>query len=131
MSLYLEGVVWELIRVCGFAVIIQRVCEKFFRAQSVNLCYIFMDRIDTYCNVHVLLHIIMYSPSLSLSPLSLSLSSGLCWFPGPVGFDWYIHAWEGTHTQDIINTNIQSSFVAEDTSAHHWKKIWTILYLLF
>ena len=32
-----------------------------------------MDRIDTYCNVHVLLHIVMYSPSLSLSSLSLSL----------------------------------------------------------
>ena len=50
--------------------------------------------------------------SLSPSPF---LSSGLCWFPGPVGFDWYIHAWEDTHTQDIINTNIQSSLVAEDT----------------
>ena len=87
-----------------------------------------MDRIDTYCNVHVLLHIVMYSPLLSLSPLSLSLSlsTGLCWFPGPVGFDWYIHAWEGTHTQDIISTNIQGSLVAEDTSAHHWKKIWTM-----
>ena len=33
-----------------------------------------MDRIDTYCNVHVLLHIIMYSPSLSPFLLSLSLS---------------------------------------------------------
>ena len=84
-----------------------------------------MDRIDTYCNVHVLLHIVMYSPSLSLSPLSLSLSlsSGLFWFPGPVGFDWYIHAWEDTHTKDIINTNIQSSLVVENTSAHHWKMI--------
>ena len=68
---------------------------------------------------------------LPLSTFLLSPSPGLCWFPGPVGFDWYIHAWEDTHTQDIINTNIQSSLVAEDTSAHHWKKIWTILYLLF
>ena len=58
------------------------------------------------------------SPSLSLSLsllLSLSPSPGLCRFPGPVGFDWYIHAWEDTHTKDIINTNIQSSLVAEDT----------------
>ena len=40
----------------------------------MNLCYVFMDCVDTYCNVHVLLHIVMYSPSLSLSPLSLFFS---------------------------------------------------------
>ena len=38
VSRYLVGVFWELIRGCGFTVVILRVCEKFFRAQSVNLC---------------------------------------------------------------------------------------------
>ena len=37
VSRYLLGVVWELIRGCGFTVIILRVSE-IPRAQSVNLC---------------------------------------------------------------------------------------------
>ena len=97
-----------------------------------------MDRVDTYCNVHVLLHIVMYSPSLSLSPLSLSpflLSLSLQVYVGfQVQLDLtgiFMHGKIPTLKIIIINTNIQSSLVAEDTSAHHWKNIWTILYLLF
>ena len=46
------------------------------------------------------------------------MSTGICRVPGATGPNWYLHARQDTHAQDIFDPNIPSSLVAESTREH-------------
>ena len=74
----------------------------------LRILWIVLIRIVMYMYCYILLCILPYSPFLS---------SGLCWFPGPVGFDWYIHGKIPTLKISLIQI----------FRAHLWQKIQALI----
>lgn len=50
--------------------------------------------------------------------LFLFFSLGIRGFPGAVGSHWNLHAWQNSHSQDLLDPDLQSSLVAEDSREH-------------
>ena len=110
-----EGLFWE--KASGFEESMKY--KKLTNAQRSGLNQIPNRRFTlwwspTINRANVSYIIIIHSRSLSPPPPPPpSLCVGICWLSSATRFDWHIHAWQDTNSEDFFNSNIQSSFMAE------------------